>query len=567
MFLPFLFGEYMTTPISDYSVTPTAAMIATMFGLSPSIANQWLTPMNTYLSQYGINTVLRIAAFWGQISVESSNLTILTENLNYSASNLLSTFPKYFNASTANSYANNPSQIGSRVYANRLGNGNESSGDGYTYRGRGLIQVTGAQNYASLTRAGLSCTSNPSVLSTIAGACQSGCWFWQTHGLNTLADMKAYNKITRTINGGYSQLDQRIAMTQRAIQVLTGQTVVTINPSRTTDIGQENSDMSSWSSVTQPNANRKSVYPYNWVYQSRSGHLFEIDDSPDYERVLIMHRGGSFIEFNPDTDIVLKSMRDKYDITEGDVKYGVGGDFTQKVGGEWYIKTSGSQTLDTDANLNVVAAEQMRIKTPLVSWDQTAEGNILNIQTGKCENDFTTNTFKASTSTINTEVVQSSQMTTAFINALSCGSISASGGTCDSLTVNNLKVNNLEVNNILVHQLAQLVAQYAINATNANTAGTASSMGSGTTMTIPSSIGANTPVVPANVDTTTNNNEIASALSATAPISDQTYTLDALPTASFYPQGIAMYQDDQGNASVINSNGTNWVDSSGNIIA
>lgn len=159
--------------------------------------------------KYGLTTKLRMAHFMAQISHESG-LNPISENLNYSAKRLLEIFPKYFNTEKALLYANKPQLIANKVYANRMGNGSEDSGEGWKYRGRGFIQITGKENYFRLANdTDLDCLKNPDLLLEEPNAMISALWFWDLKGLNKLADKNDIIGITKKINGGINGLDHR----------------------------------------------------------------------------------------------------------------------------------------------------------------------------------------------------------------------------------------------------------------------------------------------------------------------------------------------------------------------
>ena len=165
--------------------------------------------------KYGLNTKLRLAHFFSQISHESG-LKPISENLNYSASGLIGVFRKYFSDIEAINFANNPEKIANRVYANRMGNGDEKSGDGWKYRGRGFIQITGKINYFQLANdTDLDCLKNPDLLLQEANAMISALWFWNKAGLNKLADKNDIKGITRKINGGYNGLEHRTELLKK----------------------------------------------------------------------------------------------------------------------------------------------------------------------------------------------------------------------------------------------------------------------------------------------------------------------------------------------------------------
>jgi putative chitinase len=184
--------------------------------------DHWIEAFDQLLPDYEINTPKRVAAFIAQCAHESGGFRFLKENLNYKAESLMKTFPKYFSdKDTANAYAKQPVKIANRVYANRMGNGDEASGDGYKYCGRGLIQLTGKSNYswfaASLE---ISPDEASAYLETFEGAAQSACWFWESNNLNTEADAGDIKKMTKKINGGYIGLDDRIKHYEHALHVL-----------------------------------------------------------------------------------------------------------------------------------------------------------------------------------------------------------------------------------------------------------------------------------------------------------------------------------------------------------
>jgi putative chitinase len=163
------------------------------------------------LDEYQINTPKRVAAFLAQCAHESGGFVWLTENLNYSAAGLLKTFDKYFkDKATADAYARQPDKIANKVYANRMGNGPESSGDGARYKGRGLIQVTGKDNYFWFA-ASLEITPEEAseYMQTFEGAAQSACWYWEQASLNKLADAGDIEAMTKRINGGHIGLKDR----------------------------------------------------------------------------------------------------------------------------------------------------------------------------------------------------------------------------------------------------------------------------------------------------------------------------------------------------------------------
>jgi putative chitinase len=187
--------------------------------------SHWHKALEQLFPDYEINTPQRIAAFVAQCAHESAGFTALVENLNYRWQSLRRVFPKYFpNDDIAQEYASRPNKqeaIANRIYASRMGNGDEASGDGFRYRGRGLIQLTGRHNYTWFA-ASLEITPEEATeyLMTFEGAAQSACWFWETNKLNQWADKGDILTLTKRINGGTIGLDDRIKHYEHALHVL-----------------------------------------------------------------------------------------------------------------------------------------------------------------------------------------------------------------------------------------------------------------------------------------------------------------------------------------------------------
>jgi putative chitinase len=180
----------------------------------------WVHALNRAFELFQINTPARIAAFIAQCAHESQSFNRVAENLNYSVEGLMRTWPKRFPtvASTAG-FVRDPRALANKVYGGRMGN-NEPN-DGYTYRGRGLIQLTGKANYTAATAAlGLPLVSHPDYASISAVAAKVAGWFWQKNGLNELADQGDFETITRKINGGLTGYKDRLEFYERAKEVL-----------------------------------------------------------------------------------------------------------------------------------------------------------------------------------------------------------------------------------------------------------------------------------------------------------------------------------------------------------
>ena len=187
--------------------------------------DHWYEVLLKLLPEYEINTSNRIAAFIAQCSHESGGFTTLKENLNYRPETLRKIFPKYFPSDElAKAYCNMPNKqqaIANRVYANRMGNGDEHSGDGFKYCGRGLIQLTGKENYTWFASSlEMSPDEASEYLQTFEGAAQSACWFWETNNLNQYADSGDLLTMTKRINGGTIGLEDRIKHYEHALHVL-----------------------------------------------------------------------------------------------------------------------------------------------------------------------------------------------------------------------------------------------------------------------------------------------------------------------------------------------------------
>jgi putative chitinase len=186
----------------------------------------WADAINEILPDYDINTPKRVAAFLAQCGHESAGFTTLTENLNYGAAGLRGIFGKYFkDDATANAYQRQPQKIANKVYSSRMGNGDEASGDGWKYRGRGPIQLTGKDNYTKFANDMFedpeTVMDNPDVVALDKEtALTSAVWFWNKNKLNALADIGDIKTMTKRINGGYIGLEDRIKHYDHALHVL-----------------------------------------------------------------------------------------------------------------------------------------------------------------------------------------------------------------------------------------------------------------------------------------------------------------------------------------------------------
>lgn len=183
----------------------------------PARRQDWAAVISSACGVWGIDTPARAAMFLAQIGHESGQLRTLAENLNYSADGLLATWPGRFTPELAAAYARQPERIASYVYANRNGNGDAASGDGWRFRGRGLIQLTGRGNYARYEKeTGKPVIANPALVEQPAIAADASGWFWAKANLNRLADAGNLEECTRRVNGGLKGLDDRRAIWGRA---------------------------------------------------------------------------------------------------------------------------------------------------------------------------------------------------------------------------------------------------------------------------------------------------------------------------------------------------------------
>jgi putative chitinase len=181
----------------------------------------WYAALAHVLDRYEVNTVPRVAAFIAQTAHESANYTALKENLNYNAASLNRIWPKRFPPDVAAAYAHDPEKIANRAYCDRMGNGSESSGDGWKFHGRGLIQLTGRDLYEKFaTEIGKELDETVDYCETPDGAVESACFFWEHHRLNTVADAGNMEHMTKIINGGLLGIEDRTARFHHVLSVL-----------------------------------------------------------------------------------------------------------------------------------------------------------------------------------------------------------------------------------------------------------------------------------------------------------------------------------------------------------
>ena len=184
------------------------------------IIEKFVDPLNAAMIRFEINNSNRIAMFLAQVGHESGGLKHVAENLNYKAATLSKVFPKYFRDRDPADYERKPEKIANLVYGGRMGNGSEETGDGYKYRGRGLIQLTGHDNYNAFAHGvGMSIDEAVEYLETPEGAAMSAAWFWNSRHLNAVADAGDITKSTKLINGGTIGLQERSELYEEALEI------------------------------------------------------------------------------------------------------------------------------------------------------------------------------------------------------------------------------------------------------------------------------------------------------------------------------------------------------------
>jgi putative chitinase len=193
-------------------------------GLAGKVPDGVIGQIPQTAQEFGITTNLRLAHFLAQCALESNNFTATVENLNYRAARLMEVFPKYFRGVDTSAYANNPEKIGNRVYANRMGNGDEASGDGFKFRGRGYIQLTGKNNYTSFsTFVGEDCVASPDLVAT-KYPLASAAFYFKSNNIWAICDRGAddgtVTQVTKAVNGGTHGLAERLQNFKKFMQAL-----------------------------------------------------------------------------------------------------------------------------------------------------------------------------------------------------------------------------------------------------------------------------------------------------------------------------------------------------------
>ena len=209
---------------SAVSATLAAAGGLNLPGLAGKVPANVIAQIPAAASEFGITTNLRLAHFLAQCALESNNFTATVENLNYSAPRILQIFPKYFKGIDPKPYAHNPAKLGSRVYANRMGNGDEASGDGFKFRGRGYIQLTGKNNYTSFSKfVGEDCVASPDLVAT-KYPLASAAFFFNSNNIWAICDKgdddATVTKVTKAVNGGTHGLAERLQNFKKFMKAL-----------------------------------------------------------------------------------------------------------------------------------------------------------------------------------------------------------------------------------------------------------------------------------------------------------------------------------------------------------
>ena len=203
----------------------TADQVADILHLDAATAKDWFAAMEEVLPKYEINTPERVAGFIAQTGHESNGYKALTENLNYKAETLEKLFSKYFSKAGRNAkdYERQPEKIANVIYASRMDNGDTASGDGWRFRGGGILQLTGRANYTNFGKSiGMTAEAATDYVRTPKGAIESACWFWKTNKLNEYCDKNDIVGMTKRVNGGTIGLEDRTKHWNHAMELFTG---------------------------------------------------------------------------------------------------------------------------------------------------------------------------------------------------------------------------------------------------------------------------------------------------------------------------------------------------------
>lgn len=357
----------------------TSAQLSEICG---SAAGSWETEINAAMKRFFISDVNRAAAFLAQCAHESQMFARLEENMNYtSAARIRAVFPSHYTTGDglAEKHAGDPQALANHVYGNRYGN--REAGDGWKYRARGLIGLTFRANYFQASRGiGVDLLTNPDDVKTKPNASMSAAWFWHSNGCNTAADACDFKRTTKIINPGMRGQYEREVLYAKALRVLRGEAKKADGekpeekPTNTTPENVAPTPKPAKNSVGEKQSSGKSKYPYNKVYESPSGHLIEMDDSPGNERIAIMHRSGTYIEMDVDGDITVKSKRDGIFVFDGDGLWQIKGDQTIKIDGQSYTKVGGNYIVKADGDVTLDSSSAVHLNAPNVTFSNQLVG-------------------------------------------------------------------------------------------------------------------------------------------------------------------------------------------------
>lgn len=352
-------------------------------------AGSWENEINAAMKRFFISDVNRAAAFLAQCAHESQFFTRLVGNFNYtSATRIRTVFSSRYaqNEALAESHVRNPEALANHVYKNRFGNRDE--GDGWKYRDSGLLQLTFRANFFSCSKGiGLDLVGNPDLVRTDKSvAALSSAWFWHANGCNKAADACDFARTTKVVNGTMIGQHEREVLYNKALRVLRGEAVKKDGekpekkPTDTTPENVSPTPKPSKNSVGEKPTSGKSKYPHNKVYESPSGHLVEIDDSPGNERIALMHRSGTYIEMDTEGDITIKSKRDGIFVLDGDGLWQIKGDQTIKIDGQSYTKVGGNYVVKSDGDVTLDSSSGVHMNTPNFTFSNQMTGGQAKLQ-------------------------------------------------------------------------------------------------------------------------------------------------------------------------------------------
>lgn len=353
-------------------------------GLSSAQISTWYEVLRDACTKYAIDNPYRLAAFFANAMHETGGFKIFEENLNYSAAGLMKTFKKYFNSSNADAYARNPQKIASKVYASRMGNGDEASGEGWKYRGRGVFQLTGKAMYKDYSQAGgIDFVGSPDKLLEPYNSAYSGAWYFSKKGCAPYADRDDITKVRYRVNGGTNGLSEVTSLYEKYKPIFKAdpKTIPTVPPTKEDTPAtpapsfNESSGAANSNGVypSRPLTGGSPSYPWNWVWESRAGHVMEVDDTPEAPRLSVTHTSGSYLEMNENGAIVTKTINDYYSFVSDNEYHSIGGNFTSVISGVGYYHYGGTATFDAGGMVFIQSPAKVQMNTPTVSCSDMLE--------------------------------------------------------------------------------------------------------------------------------------------------------------------------------------------------